>query len=424
MGNNYRQGGMLTFIKVAFRNIFRNGRRTAFCVVAVGVAVFFIAFYSGFINGMLNSMNETVQIFEIGHVQSVSAQYEAESELMPVQYPVAEGKSLAALTEQIRGIPGVKAVLPRIKAYATLQEASLKHATLWGIRMTEETEVNYFNLTDRGDGLLEGRYPAPLSNECAVGLRFAEKTGLKIGDRIPLKTVSAQFSDKLWSPTVTGIYRFDFTAADHDYIIVDFDRLQRLLVLDDASQQIIVYAENPEMSTRIASQMKGIMGSDDRIIRWQDQLWVAMMSGYKPLFTVIFLVFLVVACLLIVNTITMIIHERIKEIGMMGSLGMTRREIVMTFFFESLFLAIFGATVGVLFGGIITGILQNTPIRWTAMMGESAVATMPLANTIFVDFSFPRLCQNWLMGVVVTSIFTLFPSIKSAFVEPVEALRR
>jgi putative ABC transport system permease protein len=58
------------------------------------------------------------------------------------------------------------------------------------------------------------------------------------------------------------------------------------------------------------------------------------------------------------------------------------------------------------------------------MMGESAMATMPLANTIFVDFNFLRLCQNWLMGVVVTSIFTLFPSIKSAWVEPVEALRR
>ena len=319
--NEYRQGGMLTFIKVAFRNIFRNGRRTAFCVVAVGVAVFFIAFYSGFIDGMLNSMNESVQIFEIGHVQAVSAQYDAESEMMPVQYPVAEGKSLAGVTEQIKAIPGVKAVFPRIKAYATLQEASLKHATLWGVRMTEETKVNYFNLTDRGDGLLEGRYPAPGSNECAVGLRFQEKTGVKIGDRIPLKTVSAQFSDKLWSPTVTGIYRFDFYAADHDYIIVDFDRLQRLLVLDDESQQIIVYGENPEMSTRIAGEMKGILGGDDKITRWQDQLWIAMMAGYEPLFTVIFLVFLVVACLLIVNTITMIIHERIKEIGMMGSLA-------------------------------------------------------------------------------------------------------
>jgi putative ABC transport system permease protein len=142
------------------------------------------------------------------------------------------------------------------------------------------------------------------------------------------------------------------------------------------------------------------------------------------MYNVIFLIFLVVACLLIVNTITMIIHERIKEIGMMGSLGMTRREIVLTFFFESLFLAMFGATVGVLLGGIVTGILQSTPIRWTAMMGESAMSSLPLANTIFVDFSFPRLCQNWLMGVVVTSIFTLFPSIKSAWVEPVEALRR
>ncbi|MDR2448096.1 MAG: ABC transporter permease [Treponema sp.] len=425
MIDNYKQGGLGIIITIAFRNIFRNFRRTMFCVVAVAIAVFFIIFFSSFITGMLQSMYEVVQVFELGHVRAVSAQYEAESEYSPVQYPVAEGKSLAATLERIKAIPGVRAAFPRIAAYASLQESVVKHAALWGMNMRDETAVNHFNLTDKNDGLAEGRYPAPDSNECAIGLRFAEKTGLKIGDRLPLKTVSAQFSDKLWSPVITGIFRFDYAKWDQETIIADFTRLQRLLGLNDATQQIVVYADSPELSGRIAREMEAIFGADDVVAEWRDQYWVVMMNMYEPIYFVMYLIFLVVACLLIVNTITMIIHERIKEIGMMGSLGMTRGEIVRLFFFESLFLAMAGATVGMLLGGILTGIGQFFPLRWTALVGgEGAYAEMPMANAIFFHFSVGSLLRSWLMGVAVASLFTLFPSLKSAFVEPVEALRR
>ncbi|MDR0635656.1 MAG: ABC transporter permease [Treponema sp.] len=421
---SYSRGGTGTLVKIAFRNMFRNMRRTMFCVISVGIAVFFIVFYSSMIEGLLNSMHEVVQVFELGDVRAVSAQYEAESEYSPVQYPVAEGKSLTAVIEQVKAIPGVRAVFPRIMAYATLQESVVKHANLWGINMNEEIKVNNFNLTDRTDGLVQGRYPALDSNECAIGLKFAEKTGLKIGDRLPLKTISAQFSDKMWSPVITGIFRFDYAKMDGEAIIADFSRLQRLLVLEDASQQIVVYADKPEMSGTIAHEMEKIFGPDDVVSQWNEQYWIVMMNMYQPLFYAIYLIFLVVACFLIVNTIAMIIHERIKEIGMMGSLGMTRGEIVKVFFFESVFLSMLGATIGVLVGGTLTGILQNYPIRWTAIAGESTFAELPSANAIFMDFSWLNLLQSWFMGVVVASLFTLFPSLKSAFVEPVEALRR
>lgn len=416
--------GTLSLVKIAFRSIFRNKRRTGFCVIAVGTAVFFIVFYSSMINGMTNSMNEVVRVFETGDVRAVSKDFEAESEYNPVQYPVAEGKSLAAVISETEALPGVKAAFPRIVSYASLLENNVKHAVLWGLNINEEIKTNNFNLTERNDGLVEGRYPAPGSNECAIGRRFAEKSGLKTGDSIPLKTMSSQFSDKMWAPEITGIFNFDYAKADGEFIIVDYERLSRLLLLRDAAQQIVVYGENPEDSARIASGMEKILNPEDSVTEWKDQYWIALMNGYQPLYFCIYLIFLIVACLLIINTVTMIIHERIKEIGMMGSLGMTRFEIVEVFFFESVFLSMAGAFAGVLAGGILVGILQNFPIRWTAIAGENTFASMPAANAIFVQFSLLSLAKNWLLGVLVASLFTLFPSLKSAFVRPVEALRR
>jgi len=119
----------------------------------------------------------------------------------------------------------------------------------------------------------------------------------------------------------------------------------------------------------------------------------------------------------------MIIHERIKEIGMMGCLGMTRAEIVKVFFFESIFMAAFGALAGVVLGGSIVAVMAGSPVKLMEYFGNT-FADMPMSNAIFFEFNPLILFKAWLMGVVIASIFTLIPSLKSAFVEPVEALRR
>jgi putative ABC transport system permease protein len=134
-------------------------------------------------------------------------------------------------------------------------------------------------------------------------------------------------------------------------------------------------------------------------------------------------VFMLVASFLIINTIVMIIHERIKEIGMMGALGMTRHEIVRVFFFESLVLALLGALAGVIAGGIATGVASFFPFNFTAMTG-GGFDQFPMSGTIFFVFSPAILAQSFIFGLVVAAVCTLFPSLKSAFVEPVEALRR
>ena len=410
-------------ITIAFRNIWRNMRRTIFCFTAVGIAVFFIVIYSSLINGMTKSIHDVVQVFELGHVKVVSSQYEAENEYMPVQYPVADGKNWKELSASIKQIPGVRAVFPRISSMATLQESTIKHAILWGLNIADEMQANHFNLTDRSDGIMEGRYPANGANECAIGVVFAHKSGLSIGDRIPLKTVSAQFSDKIWSPVITGIFNFDYIKADEQFIIVDFHRLQQLLVLDEGTQSLVIYADDQKNSASITAAVQNLLGSGNAVTEWKDNYWVAVMHIVWPLYTTLFMIFLIVASFLIINTVVMIIHERIKEIGMMGCLGMTRAEIVKVFFFESIFLAAFGALAGVIIGGIITYIGSYFPLRMGDLYGNT-FSEMPLSNAIFFDFSPVILVRAWFMGVVVASIFTLFPSLKSAFVEPVEALRR
>jgi len=415
-------GGTLALVTIARRNIWRNKRRTLLCVAAVGIAVFFTILMQSMITGMVKSVEDVVKVFDTGHVSAASSGFEADKEYMPVQYPVGGGRPFDELSAAIKTIPGVKAVFPRISAFATLQDSTIKHAMLMGLNIKEETAVNRFNQTERTDGLLAGRWPED-ANECAVGAAFAEKGRLKIGDKIPLKTVSAQFSDKMWSPVIVGIFDFDYLKYDREVIIVDYQRLQRLLVLDGGAQQIFVFCEKSSQSREVAAQMRELLGPDDVVRDWKDNYFVAMMQQSMGVFYVIELVFLIVASFLIVNTVVMIIHERIKEIGMMGSLGMTRREIVEVFFFEAVFLSVLGAVSGVLAGGALTFIGSLFPFDFNAMMG-GGFTDYPMSGTLFLAFNGWILLTGFLFGVAVSSVCTLIPSLRSAFVEPVEALRR
>ncbi|GHV43358.1 ABC transporter substrate-binding protein [Spirochaetia bacterium] len=428
-----KTNSLSTLATIAWRNIKRNMRRTSLCIVAIGIAVFFTIVMQSMMTGMMAGMETVVQVFDTGHVSIVSAEFEAEKEYYPVQYPVADGRSAAELVDAIKLLPGVRAVFPRITAYATLQDSTKKHAFLWGLDIEGETAANNFNMTDKSNGLVEGRFPAPNTNECAVGTIFVKKTGLGIGEKIPLKTVSAQFSDKMWSPVITGIYEFDYQKYDEDTILVDFNRLQRLLVLGNAAQQVYVFADKASMSETIAKAVRGVLTSlsgdtggnvsGDLVHDWRDNYFVALMRQSAVIYYIVYLVFIIVASFLIVNTVVMIIHERIKEIGMMGSLGMTRREIVEVFFFEALFLSILGALAGCVLGGIVTFIGSWFPIDFNAMTG-GGMKEFPISGTIYLDFSPGILAGGFVFGVVIASICTLIPSLKSAFVEPVEALRR
>ncbi|MCX7788592.1 MAG: ABC transporter permease [Spirochaetes bacterium] len=418
-----KTGGCVDLLLVAYRNLYRNKRRTILCMVAVGLAVFFNIFMQSWIDGMYTSIEDVVQTFETGHLQLVSKGFEGEKEYLPTQFPLAEGEPVEELVDRIQALPRVKAVLPRIVTYASLFDSVVKHGVLWGVDIERELATHPLNLTTRSNGLKEGRYPRLGENACAVGTTFARKTGIRIGDRIPFKVVSAQFSDKFWNPEVVGIFQFDYRKYDEGVILVPFDRLQKILLLGEGTQQVYVYLDNGKHAEEVKQQIQTFLGEGAVIHSWTENYWIAYLRNSTFLYVIIFGVFQIVASFLIINTVVMVIHERIKEIGMMGALGMTRREIVQVFFFEAVFLSVFGALAGSIFGGMVSWVGSLFPLDMEMFTG-GGMKEFPITGTLILTFSLTILGKGFLFGVGVSALCTLIPSLKSAFIEPVEALRR
>ena len=240
--------------------------------------------------------------------------------------------------------------------------------------------------------------------------------------RIPFKILSSQYSDKYYQPKLVGIFEFDYVDVDQNYILIPFNKMQRLGTLKNKTQNILVFVKNMNQLKKIKEEIISKIDNPDIIVKdWTETPFIAAFRQFEFVYFIIYSVFLIVASFLIINTIIMVIHERIKEIGMMGALGMNRKEIVLLFFLEALLLSIFGALAGTLMGGITTGIWSLFPINIETLTGG---VEFPVTNTIFIKFSLIILIKGFIFGTIVTSICTILPSLKSAFIEPVEALRR
>ncbi|MCK7470693.1 MAG: hypothetical protein MZU95_07810 [Desulfomicrobium escambiense] len=293
---------------------------------------------------------------------------------------------------------------------------------------SREREVNLFNLTDRDDGIRRRTLSRTNgANECRRRLRACPQDGPR--DRGPaapedrvgpvLGQVLEPEDRRRSSGSTTGVY-------DEDVILVPFDRLSRILVLGGGTQQLFVYADDAGDSRAGSGERSPRRLGPGNVVReWTDNYWVAVLRQSSFLFYVIFGVFQVVASFLIINTVLMVIHERIKEIGMMGALGMTRA----------------GNRPGLLPGGghperprlgrraawsgaWPPGSGPSSPSTWTTFTG-GGMKDMPVSSTIFLEVlpgdPGPGLR---LRGRSCPPLCTLIPSLKSAFIEPVEALRR
>jgi len=333
-------------------------------------------------------------------------------------------RNLASYIREIESVPGVAVVFPRIRTQVSLLNSVMKNALLWGIDMEQELGHNTFNYKTRNANkcLVEGRYPAEGANECAIGFRLARKMGVAVGDKVQLRVVSSELSNKYYFPVIAGIVDFDAADMDKAVVIIPFARAQKLTSLQGRTQTLHVYLQAGKNVDAVFSALKArFQGNGDLSLKpYTRHPYLTLMKAGEVMMSIIYVVFMIVASFLIINTVIMVIHERIKEIGMMAALGMTRAEIVLVFFMESVTLSAMGSVVGCLVSGAATFFLSQVPFDLGTFMEDM----MSMNNTLYVKFSPSIIGSGLLYGLGISAACTILPSLKSAFVKPVDALRR
>jgi len=149
---------------------------------------------------------------------------------------------------------------------------------------------------------------------------------------------------------------------------------------------------------------------------------IPLMDLSELMFSYVYLIIVLLSCVVVVNTMIMIIRERTREIGMMAALGLEGKNILQLFVIEGAFMGIAGSLVGAVLGHLITAYLGKVGFDYgealSAMDAEVLFDTMfyPVASVGNAVFAF-------LLGVIVVTLACLFPARRAARLQPTEAMR-
>jgi putative ABC transport system permease protein len=400
---------------MAWRNIRRNGRRTALSASAIAVAAMTIVLLFSLIQGMTEDMAFNLKHFYMGEIRVRHSEYDKNAHLNPLHLSI---ENASEVMEEIRAGGDFVNVSGRIQ-FPTGVFQDGETTPLIGMGIDFENDMMRV-----ADFLSEGSLPSAGSTEVLLGSRAAENLGIGVGDKFTAVSTTLRRASNGMTFTVAGIGKFPLNDIDSQFYL-PLETAQRFLRTGDRAVDLILQSA-PGVSAQDARDAVARILSARGLTDIEAEIWNDIPSSYiflviaRTAYYIMGMVFYVLASTVIINTIMMTIFERTKEIGTLASMGMDGRDIVKMFFLESMFISAIGSVIGALAGGGISLILGQTGIDLTAALEG---VDFEISGVVYTKLKAFHVIFAAISGVIVASSISLLPSRQASKIKPVEAMK-
>jgi putative ABC transport system permease protein len=403
---------------MAWRNTRRNTRRSGLTGLAVTVAVAALTYGMAHVTGLLDHTIETYARVQSGHVRITRDGYTARERLQPMHLNVSE---LSRLLLPLRQHPAVEEAIPRVRASVLVDGASSNRpGLLLGVDL--EREGPYLNPS----GItVEGRVPGAGRPEVLVGRRFAETLEVGVGDSITILGQTAYRSLGGARLEITGLAASGMAFLDRVLLMASLDQAQDFAALEDAATEVVVFARDADdaenLSNELAAQLDGLSEDDLEVLSWEDQgPLIQTLDMVRPIFGVVLLLLLLMAGLIIINTMLMTVMERTHEFGMQAALGMRRSDIVRLILAEGLTIGLLGAVAGGALGTGVSILIEHIGIN----VGDAfSSVDFPIQGVVYPDWRVSFTLVSAFAGTLAAGLAALYPAWRAIRMTPAEALR-
>jgi lipoprotein-releasing system permease protein len=332
---------------------------------------------------------------------------------------------------KVRTTPGITAAAPFVmtQGLATAGHDYAEGAMVVGIEpqgpdVSAPTAIRDYAVKGEGDF----RFASSDGQQRGVvlGKRLAERLGVVLGDKITLVSpAGAKMNAALGAVVprfvqyeVTGLFDTGMYEYDNSYIYMSVSAAQEFAGLGDAVTGIEAATKDRWVAPEIAGKLGDALGFPYRVLDWQQQnssLFQALKLE-KLGMGIILLLIVIVAAFNIVSTLTMVVKDKTREIGILKAMGLTSRSVRRIFFAQGLVIGFVGTALGLVVG-IAAGI---------ALDRGQFIRLDP--SVYFIDH-LPVLLQpldvTWIVlaSIAIAALATLYPSMQAARLYPVEAIR-
>lgn len=402
----------MQLFKLAYRNFFRNTRRSIISGISVALAITAVIFARSYIGGIFQNMTGNVIRLVSGHITITTKEYERRERLIPLS------ESIELSEEFYESLPqqDIKSISPRIKFGVLLGEDELAIPAL-GYAIDPEKERDIAGIQKR---LVEGAYLNSGERTAILGRGLAERLDMTVGDTLTVITRTAYDSPTGMNFLISGIFQTGIGGMDRSIFYVPLDVGQKMLDLEGRATEVIILVKNPQRAVEIAQAIR--LGGDYSIVPYQYHTVLRYVNMAEAIYSIFYLVVLLVACSAIANTMLMIVFERTKEIGMMKALGLSNLSIVGLLTIEAGIIGAIGSFLGSIVGTILSYWLKYEGID-ISMVSSTASVDMPFGPIIYLAPTPFIIVSAFLLGLVVTIIVALLPISRAIKISPAKALK-
>lgn len=402
----------MQLFKLAYRNFFRNTRRSIISGISVALAITAIIFIRSYLSGFLENISGNVVRLISGHIRIATKEYERRERMLPL------AESMELSPEFYESLPEeeIEITSPRIKFGVLLGEEELSVPAL-GYAINPETERKIGGLQKR---MIAGSYIQSGEKAAILGKGLAERLEVSVGDTLTIITRTAYDSPTGLNLLVKGIFRIGIGGMDRSLFYIPLDVGQAMLDLEGRATEFAIILKDPDSAVQIANSMNP--GADLSVVPFQHNPLLRYINIATVVYSIFYLVVLLVACSAIANTMLMIVFERTKEIGMMKALGLNNLSIVGLLTIEAGIIGVIGSALGSVFGAILSYWLKYQGID-ISMMSSTASADMPFGPIIYTSPTPLIIISAFILGLVVTIIVALLPISRATRINPARALK-
>ena len=406
---------MGSLLRIAWRNVWRNKRRTLIALVAISLGLVFLAFMDGAIAGFQQTIYGNAVRLQGGNIQVHAPGYKEKAKRMPL-LPLADPEKVVRVSS---AQPKVVAVSKRINTggFLSSHEATMP-VVIIGIEPENEAPVSLV-----AKNITQGRYLATADEDLVlIGRAMANRLKVGVGDRITLVGRATHEQMRRRTMTVVGIYDLGLPEVEKSLIYVSLGEAQSLFDLRNQATEVDIALESVGQERDVAVALGAALPSSE-VSTWQE-LNPEMKQSLdvdKQVMNIFGLVVLLIAGVGILNLMLMAVFERTREIGLLGAMGLKRREIMGLFLTEGILIGLLGAIAGFFLGGLVVSVVGRYGIDFSASASMGEMMAL-LGDKLYPQLSVDLLIQRSLTVAAIAMLASLYPAWQASKREPAEAL--
>jgi putative ABC transport system permease protein len=410
-------------LRLAARNLLRNPRRILLSLVSVvaGVAVYILG--QGFVVGMKENMLRAQIDSVSGHVALRPAGYPTDGLSAPLDDRLVVTPEAAAWLDD-NTVAWTRRVLFAPEAIAGMDSLRLR-----GIVFDPARDETVFQRTD---WRVTGEVPVDADDGVLVGAGVADLLDLETGEWMTLRARTMDGAINALEVPVAGVLRSGNPMIDMTSVLLPWALGDQLLLGGEQTTHVNArLADRDDTAAFVEAALGGEAGAarfpGAEGVTWQTETaeLARLQDIRQKIMQVLAFILLAMAATGIANTILMAAYERIREVGTLRALGMTRGGVVRLFVLEGALLGLVGATIGTVIGAGLVAYWTRVGIDLSPMMEGSgdSMSNFPISTTLYMSTDVTQTVVGFLFGLGIAVFASVYPAFAATWLAPAEAVR-